>query len=57
MITEHRDVTEDSPKVGRLHGALTLAGHIESLWTHRTFPQYWMKHGSPSSKESHGGRA
>jgi len=27
VVAEHRDVAEDSPQVGGLHGALALAGH------------------------------
>ena len=40
VVAEHRDIPEDSPEVGRLHGALTLAGHAQSLWTPRGAGQY-----------------
>ena len=40
VVAEHGDIPEDSPEVGRLHGALTLAGHAQSLWTPERAGQY-----------------
>ena len=40
VVAEHGDITKDPPEVGGLHGALSLAGHTQSLWTPCPAGQY-----------------